>query len=89
METDVKFVALKREKNMWMFCFCVALRSCVFFPNFFASHSTIYSVISGHVVMEPRDRSTPMDIDPPAYNTDRLDAFVYKHNDGPARKRTP
>lgn len=39
--------------------------------------------------MEPRDRSAPMDIDPPAYNTDRLDAFVYKHNDGPARKRTP
>ncbi|EAL20917.1 hypothetical protein CNBE2780 [Cryptococcus deneoformans B-3501A] len=28
-----------------------------------------------------------MDIDPPVYNTDRLDAFVYKHNDGPARKR--
>lgn len=38
--------------------------------------------------MEPRDRSAPMDIDPPVYNTDRLDAFVYKHNDGPARKRT-
>ncbi|WVO23104.1 uncharacterized protein IAS62_004449 [Cryptococcus decagattii] len=37
--------------------------------------------------MEPRDRSAPMDIDPPVYNTDRLDAFVYKHNDGPARKR--
>lgn len=29
-----------------------------------------------------------MDIDPPVYNTDRLDAFVYKHDDGPARKRT-
>ncbi|OXG24916.1 nuclear membrane protein [Cryptococcus neoformans Ze90-1] len=37
--------------------------------------------------MEPRDRSAPMDIDPPVYNTDRLDAFVYKHDDGPARKR--
>ncbi|WVQ75030.1 hypothetical protein IAR50_004639 [Cryptococcus sp. DSM 104548] len=36
---------------------------------------------------EPRDRSGPMDIDPPVYNTARLDHFVYSQEDGPSRKR--
>ncbi|WVQ79168.1 hypothetical protein IAT38_001264 [Cryptococcus sp. DSM 104549] len=37
---------------------------------------------------EPRDRSGPMDLDPPAYNTSRLDAFTLpSQEDGPARKR--
>ncbi|WWD20315.1 hypothetical protein CI109_104791 [Kwoniella shandongensis] len=37
---------------------------------------------------EPRDKSGPMDLDPPTYDTTRLDAFnLPLQDDGPARKR--